>query len=337
MRKMGRQEKKRNVGDSAKNQPGGSRAVTFKAKKFTEEKTTNTRQTSFIRKLVDPETTKYFTEITNVIEGTEIDLEQRSAICSNALEEARGKELELATDYIISHTMQTLLEGCSCDQLCSFLQSSAKKFSHIAMDRSGSHVAESALKSLAMHLQDDDTYSLVGETLTALCQEIVVNVGDIMCNSYGSHVLRRLLCFCKGVSVDTPEFHSTKPSVVLAERLNLRSSKLEGNDLQQHQSFPDLLTFLISEMLNPLRVDIATIQLNPFSSLVLQTALKLLAGNEPELLRIIPILLGCSADKDLEGNLIEAGKKILHLVEENAYSHLMEVGELIKIIYVLHS
>lgn len=105
-----------------------------------------------------------------MIEGTEIDLEQRSVICGNALEEARGKELELATDYIISHTMQTLLEGCSCDQLCSFLRSSANKFSHIAMDRSGSHVAETALKSLAMHLQDDDTYSLVGETLTALCQ-----------------------------------------------------------------------------------------------------------------------------------------------------------------------
>lgn len=322
---MGRQEKKRNVGDSAKNQPGGSRAATFKAKKFTEEKTTNTPQPSFIRKLVDPDTTKYFTEIANVIEGTEIDLEQRSVICGNALEEARGKELELATDYIISHTMQTLVEGCSCDQLCSFLQSSAKKFSQIVMDRSGSHVAETALKSLAMHLQDEDSYSLVGETLTALCQEIVVNAGDIMCNSYGSHVLRRLLCFCKGVSVDTPEFHSTKPSVVLAERMNMRSSKLEGNDLQQHQSFPHQLTSLISEMLNPLRVDIATIQLNQFSSLVLQTTLKLLAGNEPELLRIIPILLGCSADKDLEGNLIEARKQILHLVEENAYSHLMEV------------
>ncbi|KZV41158.1 pumilio23 [Dorcoceras hygrometricum] len=326
--KMGRKEKKINVrsrGESAKNQPSGPRGVTFKAKKFAEDKAANTRQASLIRKLVDPETTKYFTEIANVIEGTEIDLEQRPVICGNALEEARGKELELATDYIISHTMQTLLEGCSVDQLCSFLQSSAKKFSHIAMDRSGSHVAETALKSLAMHLQDDDTYSLVLETLTALCQEIVVNVGDIMCNSYGSHVLRRLLCFCKGVSVDTPDFHSTKPSVVLAERLNLRSSKLEGNDLLQHQPFPDQLTFLISEMLNPLRVDISTIQLNQYSSLVLQTALKLLAGNEPELSRIIPILLGCCVDEDLERNLTEAGKRILHLVEENAFSHLMEV------------
>lgn len=109
--------------------------------------------------------------------------------------------------------------------------------------------------------------------LLLLFQEIVVNAGDIMCNSYGSHVLRRLLCICKGVSIDIPEFHSTKPSFVLAERLNMRSSKLENNDLQQHQSFPHQLTSLMSEMLNPLRVDIATIQLNQYSSLVLQVCL----------------------------------------------------------------
>lgn len=73
-------------------------------------------------------------------------------ICGNALEETRGKEVELATDYIISHTLQILLEACSVDHLCSFLRSCTKDFSHIAMDKSGSHVAESARKSLAMHL-----------------------------------------------------------------------------------------------------------------------------------------------------------------------------------------
>lgn len=122
------------------------------------------------RKQVDPETAKYFSEIANVIEGTEIDYEERSGICGNALEETRGKEVELATDYIISHTLQILLEGCSVDHLCSFLRSCSKDFSHIAMDKSGSHVAESALKSLAMHLQDSETHSLIEDTLTSICQ-----------------------------------------------------------------------------------------------------------------------------------------------------------------------
>ena len=126
------------------------------------------------RKQVDPETAKYFSEITNVIEGTEVDVEERSVICGTALEEARGKEVELATDYIISHTMQTLLEGCTLDRLCAFLRSSADEFSQICMDRSGSHVAETALKSLSRHLEDDESHSIIGETLAVLCEVLLL-------------------------------------------------------------------------------------------------------------------------------------------------------------------
>lgn len=122
------------------------------------------------RKQVDPETTKYFSEIANLFESSGVDLEDRSVICGNALEEARGKEFELATDYYISHTLQTLLEGCSVDQLCGFLRGCANVFPFISMDRSGSHVAETALKSLAMHLQDSEVYSVIEDTLTAICK-----------------------------------------------------------------------------------------------------------------------------------------------------------------------
>lgn len=298
-----------------------------KSQKFAEDKSAPLSQASFVRKPVDPETAKYFSEIANVIEGIEIDGEERSGICGNALEEAIGKEVELATDYIISHTMQTLLEGCSVENLCVFLQSSAKNFCYIAMDRSGSHVAETALKSLVTHLHDNENRSLIEETLSDLCQAIVVNPLDMMCNCYGSHVLRRLLCLCKGVPLDSSEFHGAKPSVVLAERLNLRSSQLDSTELRHEDSFPDQLKILITEMLNPLRVDIATIQMNQYSSLVVQTALKLLVGQKQELFHVIPILLGNQKENALEGDFIQESsvKKILRLIEENAFSHLMEV------------
>ncbi|KAK6118730.1 hypothetical protein DH2020_047535 [Rehmannia glutinosa] len=326
-RKMGRKGSKKHAGfhgdASTENQSGAA----GKPRKFAKDKTASVPQASFVRKQVDAETVKYFSEIANVIEGTEMDMEERSVICGNALEEARGKEIELATDYIISHTMQTLLEGCSVDHLCAFLRSCAKDFSHVSMDRSGSHVAETALKSLARHLEDDENHKLIEDTLSALFQAIVVNPVDIMCNCYGSHVLRRLLCLCKGVPIDSLEFHSTKPSMVLAERLNLRSSQLDNHESQQNQPFPNQLKFLISEMLNPSRADIAILQVNQYISFLWQTALKLLAGDEEELSRLIPVLLRCRTDNGLDGNFIEvtAVKKILRLVEDNAYSHLMEV------------
>jgi nucleolar protein 9 len=59
------------------------------------------------------------------------------------------------------------------DHLCDFLQGCAKVFPLISMDRSGSHVAETALKSLAMHLQDDEAYSVIEETLTNICKVLI--------------------------------------------------------------------------------------------------------------------------------------------------------------------
>ena len=60
---------------------------------------------------------------------------------------------------------------------------------------------------------------------------------------------------------------------------------------------------------------------------MLQTALKLLVGHEEELLRIIPILLGCKMENVVEGNFIEitSVQNLRSLMKETAYSHLMEV------------
>lgn len=109
-------------------------------------------------------------EISNLFDGDGVDLEERPFICSNALGETRGKELELATDVIISRTLQTLLEGCDLDQLCSFLHNCANDFSSIAMDKCGSHVAETAIKSLIAHLQDSESVNIIENTLTKICQ-----------------------------------------------------------------------------------------------------------------------------------------------------------------------
>ncbi|XP_071716209.1 pumilio homolog 23 [Rutidosis leptorrhynchoides] len=277
--------------------------------------------TSFLRQQVDPETAKYFTEIANVIEGTDIDMEERSSICGNALEETRGKEVELATDYIISHTLQTLVQGCALDQLCNFLQNCSKDFPRISMDKSGSHVAETALKSLAAHLQENEDQSLIEVTLNEICQAIVVNPVEVMTNCHGSHVLRSLLCLCKGVPLDSSDFHSKKSSAVLAQRLNFKASRSDARGYHgSHLGFPDTFNFLVSEILKVAEKDIEILQVDQYGSLVLQTALKLLVGYEDELLHAIPVILGC------KGNLIEnnIAKRLLRLMKETAFSHLME-------------
>lgn len=103
------------------------------------------------------------------------------------------------------------------------------------------------------------------------CQVIVDTPIEIMRNCYGSHVLRTLLCLCKGVSLDSPELHKTKSSTILAQQLNSRPARVEMNDSQYlQQGFPDQLKFLVSGILNCSKEDILTLQTDQCSSLVLQ-------------------------------------------------------------------
>lgn len=59
--------------------------------------------------------------------------------------------------------------------------------------------------------------------------------------------------------------------------------------------------------------------------------MRLLAGNSQELLQIISILLGSNKENVVEGNFIPMAIvcDILNLMKETAYSHLMEVSNLL--------
>ncbi|KAH0919999.1 hypothetical protein HID58_027659 [Brassica napus] len=331
-RGMGRKDQKGGRGvdrDSNKrNQSNDAANVKSASKKQSEFE----HQNQFVRKEIDPETSKYFSEIANLFDSNGVDLEERSVICGNALEETRGREYEIATDYIISHVLQTLLEGCELDQLCSFLRNSASVFPAIAMDKSGSHVAESALKSLATHLENPDAYSVIEEALLSICKVIVEKPLEMICNCHGSYVLRTLLSLCKGVSIETPELRGAKSSKALAKRLNLKTSHSDENNLEfSHQGFPDVFSYLLSGILSCSREDMKYLQVDQCSSLVLQTALGLMVKQDDELLEIIPLVLCCnSANGKEEGVLIETdvAKDILESLKDNSFSHLMEVTEL---------
>lgn len=62
-----------------------------------------------------------------------------------------------------------------------------------------------------------------------------------------------------------------------------------------------------------------------------QAALKLLAGDDEELLRIIPILLGCKKEDITDGIFIEENivQDVVVLMKDTAFSHLMEVSSLL--------
>ncbi|KAM0836244.1 hypothetical protein ACQ4PT_062442 [Festuca glaucescens] len=281
----------------------------------------STAAMNVIRKKVEPETAKYFLEISNLFDNKEIDLEDRSTICANALEETKGKELELVTDGVISHTLQILVEGCELEPLCMFLRNCIQSFPVIAMDKFGSHVAEAALKSLTSRI-------IVEEILNKICKVIAADATNVMCSCYGSHVLRTLLCLCKGVPLDSlKDFHTTKRSAVLAERLSCGSSRSgDQNPTNFERGFSDMFKAFVRQMLQNAKNGISMLLTEKNSSLVLQTVLKLSAGDDHELNHIISVLLGYDEDDTAQKeDNNEQKNKIVALLEDTAYSHLLEV------------
>lgn len=89
--------------------------------------------------------------------------------------------------------------------------------------------------------------------------------------------------------LDSSDFHSKKSSAVLAQQLNLKPSWSDRSGFHGTQmGFPDMLKFLLAEILKAARKDIEILQFDQYGSLVLQTALKLLVGYE-ELSHAIPV------------------------------------------------
>ena len=143
------------------------------------------------RRKVNAELANYFYHITSLFEGNSVDLEEKPVICSSALHETRGEELAVATDVVLSHTLQMLLQGCDLGALCGFLSSSAGVFSHIATDKCGSHVAETALKALLLHLQDP-------ETSISEIEAILMKISEVMgCILLRNHAMGWLSSQCK--------------------------------------------------------------------------------------------------------------------------------------------
>ncbi|WVZ74225.1 hypothetical protein U9M48_022436 [Paspalum notatum var. saurae] len=105
-----------------------------------------------------------------------------------------------------------------------------------------------------------------------------------MSSCYGSHVLRTLLCLCKGVPLELlQDFHTTKRSAILAERLSCGTNQASG---RVPKNF---------------------------------TALKLSFGDDNELHHIISILLSYDEDHTvLNEDCSEKKEEIVTLLEETS-------------------
>jgi nucleolar protein 9 len=127
---------------------------------------------------VDPETQQYFAEINELVGeggGTVEDPEERAIVIANALDEARGKELQLACHSSCGRVLEALLMNSDTLNAAMFLERCTEVFAAMSLDPGGSHVAEAALKAVAFALQGSNVrsqewYPVVERTLSRICE-----------------------------------------------------------------------------------------------------------------------------------------------------------------------
>eukprot|EP00249_Psilotum_nudum_P017945 c26564_g2_i2 orf=559-2487(-) len=287
---------------------------------------------SQISRKLDTETMQYFAEISSLLGegGAVTDPEERAILCANALEETVGKELQLACDRSCSRVLESLFLSADAIHVASFLHRSSSDFPYIAMDSSGSHVAEAALKSSAVAVRNCDTggvlYKTLKQALFVICQNMAKSAVDVMCSCYGSHVLRCLLAVCSGTVLESPSDNKRG----LASRLVRLTSKAPApqNVESKDTAFPDLLDFLVNRLLEECKESLVWLRMDPFAGPVLQTILKVRRGNDKAVTCLISILLeGDNGIAFEEGKYLEfvSNEEVMELMFNSNGSHLMEV------------
>ncbi|KAL3695357.1 hypothetical protein R1sor_009433 [Riccia sorocarpa] len=284
------------------------------------------------RKRLDPATKSYFLEIAALLKDGANE-EERENICISALEETKGQELQLACDPGCGRVLESLLNFCDISHVVQFLNRCTLVSISMAVDPGASHILEGALKAIARTLLDDnsrnaDWYSTLKETLSIICQEFGAQAVDVMCNRYGSHVLRSFLCLLSGDTTEMLEQGQGGGKSVRNFANKLGSTRSKDALRPKGLSFPSLLKDLALMILENCKGSMAQLRGDESASPVLQGLLKALHGDQESITQAISRILDCEKDENTkEGFLLERApvEDIVAAIEDRSSSHLMEV------------
>ncbi|KAH7440074.1 hypothetical protein KP509_04G089900 [Ceratopteris richardii] len=282
-----------------------------------------------LRKRVDHWTLVYFETIHSLLGAeTKMEDDERMALIEKALEETHGKECELACDKSCSRVLELLISLSGPEQIASFLHRLSPSFYVVSTDPAGSHVAEAVLKCAALILQghaSDGVCKTLEQAFIIVCQVVGDNIVEAMTNSYGSHVLRSLLCVLSSFPLELTQKRSRGGG--LSSRVSL-SQETAKRVKQDDVIFPHLLQLLIGRILDSVKMIGPELCMDAFAGPVLQITLRVLAEDISRITMACCVLLGCKNKAGGEGDtLLDKSnlENIQKLTLNDFGSHLVEV------------
>ena len=288
------------------------------------------------RYVVDESTAQYFYEIEKLVEKepeTPEEVEERTVLAGNALEEAVGHEMALSMDARCSRVMEKLLASCADDDLVRYLEgitAGETDFHTLCKSLFGSRVAEKALRVVCARVGKTPSEALLGKIaprLARVADAVAATAIDSAYDPRVSPVARALLSALSG-----RECAPSAKNAGLAGKLKGGTSAAGAFDdapdapAERHVFQSELRAFS-DAVLAALEPELWNLSEDACGSAFLQAMLIAHKGDTASLNWIIPGFLGCAPEEGTkEGELLADADAddVRRLAESRAGSHLFE-------------
>eukprot|EP00898_Chlorokybus_atmophyticus_P000557 jgi/Chlat1/1501/Chrsp12S02043 len=273
---------------------------------------------------IEPETKEYYRSLDALIgPGGSVEddegKQQRAVLCSNALQEAAGKEVQLASDPDCSRIMENLVKYADVQTLQSFASACSTQWPALSSSPCGSRVAEALLRSLAaLKLTSEE----LKEVLEPLFQAVVEHGTEYASDRFASHVLRTLLAVLSGQDAGSAAHQGSKSMRGgLAAKLQPRRQQPQSTN----GGYPGLLAPLVKSFLDSAGDSIQDLCYDTYGSPVLQTFLEAASTMKATTAAIISRIFDSRLAPGMEKFEAVDAARAVELMENQLSSHLVEV------------
>lgn len=187
--------------------------------------------------------------------------EEREMFVQGVFEEARGKELKLATNQICSKLLERLIHCSSRDNVSQLAQAFQGRFVDLARQKYSSHVIEAYVVRLAALVEEDlveggaegAAHEGPAEALFGvLMGEITARAKVLMNDKYASHVLRLVMLVLGGKElpsgVAANSILRSKKSKIARKMIDIKDSENYKRQFQTPAGFRTMLKPLVDAL-----------------------------------------------------------------------------------------
>ena len=278
----------------------------------------------------------YYASVNTKLTANEFeDEEDRRGFIEAIHRESNGKELKLASSQSCSRYLERIIQVSTPEQLLHLFDHLLEGLTHLSQHRFGSHVLETLFSESAKYIQvptkkvrsEDETSSAFEDRLMRAATELEANVGYLLTDQFGSHVIRVLVLVLSG----EPLQDASVQKVVASKKKEKVDAPERDNHSDKHprvvpESFQTALSGLIAAAISGLDgTYLRSLATHPTGNPILRLLLKLeLTSSDKGRSLQKDSLFQKLFSPDSSGNDAEGVKMVAGLTYDSTGSHLIE-------------